>query len=252
MGWSNAISHSYSFLNTKIMATGARIPRGIDDFNPYIVNTTAFLQIGAPTNAERLGILIAELEKWSGFAAAWVPLYTKYSDKKNSRTTAVKDQLLEIITNTTDFDQTVHFLDRIAASANVTIVDMEAFNIKKGVLQKQTRSSSTTPITEPVTVTIQPIGGGTVTLKCYSTTGQRASIYSEADGVQILYVVGNVPPVSAEAPGLSKELSTKAIITLSLGSGSSGKNLYIYFRWYNTKHPELSGPWSALQTSLIL
>jgi hypothetical protein len=239
-------------LNKIDMITGPRIPRGIDDFNPYIVNTTAFLQAGEPTNAERLGILISELEKWSGFAAAWAPLYTKYSDKKSSRTTVVKDQLLEIISNTVDFDQSIHFIDRIAASPNVTIVDMEAFNIKKGVLQKTSRGSSTTPIAEPVTVTIQPIGGGTMSLKCYSATGQRASIYSGADGVQFLYVVGDVPPVSAEAPGLSKELSTKAIITLSLGSGSSGKNLYIYFRWYNTKHPELSGPWSALQTSLIL
>jgi hypothetical protein len=239
-------------LNKIDMTTGPRIPRGIDDFNPYIVNTTAFLHSGVPNNAERLGILIAELEKWSAFAGAWSPLYSKYSDKKSSRTTVVKDQLLEIISNTVDFDQSVHFIDRIAASPNVTIVDMEAFNIKKGVLQKTSRGSSSTPIAESVTVTIQPIGGGTMSLKCYSTTGQRASIYSGADGVQFLYVVGDVPPVSAEAPGLSKELSTKATITLSLGSGSSGKNLYIYFRWYNTKHPELSGPWSALQTSLIL
>ena len=171
MGWSNAISHSDSSLNTKIMATGARIPRGIDDFNPYIVNTNAFLHAGMPNNAERLGILIAELEKWSAFATDWVPLYSKYSDKKNSRTTVVKDQLLEIISNIVNFDQAVHFIDRIAASPNVTLVDMETFNIKKGVLQKTGRGSSTTPITEPVTVTIQPIGGGTVTLKCYSTTG---------------------------------------------------------------------------------
>ena len=234
------------------MTTGTRIPRGIDDFSPFIVNTNAYLHTGMPNNAERLGILIAELEKWSKFATDWVPLYTKYSDKKNSRTTVVKDQLLEIISNTVDFDQSIHFIDRIAASPNVTIVDMEAFNIKKGLLQKTSRGSSSTPIAESVTVTIQPIGGGTMSLKCYSTTGQRASIYSGADGVQFLYMVGDVPPVSAEAPGLSKELSTKAIITLSLGSGSSGKNLYIYFRWYNTKHPELSGPWSALQTSLIL
>lgn len=234
------------------MATGTRIPRGIDEFNPYIVNTNAYLLLGAPTNAERLGILLSEMAKWTEFANDWAPLYTKYSDKKSSRTTAVKDQLLEIIGNVADFDQSVHFLDRIAASANVTIVDMETFNIKKGVLQKQTRSSSNTPITEPVTVTIQPVGGGMVTIKCYSTTGQRASIYSEADSVQYLYQVGDTAPSSAEVPGLTKELSTKAIITLNLGSAASGKNLYIYFRWYNTKRPELSGPWSALQTSLIL
>ena len=150
------------------------------------------------------------------------------------------------------FDQDNHILDRIAASPNVTIVDMETFNIKKGSLQKTTKSVSSTPISEPVTVTIQPIGGGSLTVKCYSTTGQRASIYDGADSVQYLYLVGDTAPASAEADGLTKEVSTKASFTLALGSGSSAKNLYIFFRWYNTKHPELAGPWSSLQTTLIL
>ena len=235
-----------------IMTVATRMPRAIDVFNSYLMNTNAYLKMGTPSNAERLGLLPTEVDRWSYLLVQWTPLYSKYSDKKNSRTTAVKDQLLELIGIATDFDQSVHFLDRIAASPNVTIVDMETFNIKKGVLQKTTRTVPVTPITEAVVASIQPLGGGTVVLKCYTVTGQRASIYSGADSVQFLYQVGDTPPVSAEVPGLNKELSTKAIITLSLGAGSSGKNLYIYFRWYNTKHPELSGPWSALQTSLIL
>ena len=234
------------------MPTTTRIPRAINVFNSYLMNTTAYLLMGSPSNAERLGVLQPEMDRWSNFLGQWTPLYSRYSDKKNSRTTAIKDQLLEIIGLATDFDQSVHFLDRIAASPNVTIVDMETFNIKKGVLQKTTRTVPVTPMTEAVVASIQPLGGGTAVLKCYTVSGQRASIYSGADSVQFLYQVGDTPPVSAEAPGLNKELSTKAIITLSLGAGSSGKNLYIYFRWYNTKHPELSGPWSALQTSLIL
>ena len=235
------------------MTTGARIPRGIDDFNPYFTNAISYLSDGTPTtNAVRLGVLPAELAELTGFATTWAPLYLKYSDKRNSRTTAVKDQLLEIIDNVVTFDQNNHILDRIAASPNVTIVDLETFNIKKGSLQKTTRTVSTTPIIEPVTVTIQPIGGGSATIKCYSTTGQRASIYDGADSVQYLYQVGDTAPSSAEAPGLTKDLSTKASFTLALGSASSAKNLYIYFRWYNTKHPELAGPWSSLQTTLIL
>jgi len=235
------------------MTAGARIPRGIDDFNPYYTNAIAYLSNGTPTtNAVRLGIIPDELTQLTGFVTAWAPLYTKYSDKKNSRTTAVKDQLLEIIDNVVSFDQDNHILDRIAASPNVTIVDMETFNIKKGALQKTSKSVSSTPISEPVTVTIQPIGGGSMTVKCYSTTGQRASIYDGADSVQYIYQVGDISPASADATGLTKELSTKASFTLALGSGSSAKNLYIYFRWYNTKHPELAGPWSSLQTTLIL
>ncbi len=235
------------------MTAGARIPRGIDDFNPYYTNAINYLSDGTPTtNAVRLGILAEELTELTGYATAWAPLYIKYSDKKNSRTTAVKDQLLEIIGNVIGFDQDNHILDRIAASPNVTIIDLETFNIKKGSLQKTTRTVSSTPISEPVTVTIQPIGGGSLTVKCYSTTGQRAAIYDGADSVQYTYQVGDTAPASAEVAGLTKELSTKASFTLALGSGSSAKNLYIYFRWYNTKHPELAGPWCSLQTTLIL
>ncbi len=235
------------------MTAGARIPRGIDDFNPYYTNAIAYLSDGTPTtNAVRLGILPEELTELTSYATAWAPLYTKYSDKKNSRTTAVKDQLLELISNVIGFDQDNHILDRIASSPNVTIVDMETFNIKKGSLQKTTKSFSSTPISEPVTVTIQPLGGGSLTVKCYSSTGQRAAIYDGADSVQYLYQIGDTAPASAEASGLTKELTTKASFTLALGSGSSAKNLYIYFRWYNTKHPELAGPWSSLQTTLIL
>ncbi len=234
------------------MATGTRIPRGIDDFDTYIVNTSNYLFKGTPTNAERLGILTDESTQWKAFADKWMPDYQKYKDKKNSRTIAVRDKLLQIISDTIEYDQKNRILDRIAASPNVIIEDLGIFNINIGILQKTRRSVLTTPITEPVTVTIQPLGGGSMNIKCYSTTGQRSAIYSVADSVQYVYIVSDTPPVSAEAPGLSKEISTRGTFTLALGSGSSAKNLYIYFRWYCTKHPELSGPWSAMQTSLIL
>lgn len=234
------------------MADGSRIPRSIEKFNPFIGNTTAYLKEGLPTNADRLGILPAELTKWDGFLTAWTPLYVKYSDKKNSRTTAVKDQLWDIVDQCIDFDHTSHILDRIAASPNVTIVDMETFNIKKGVLQKNTRSVSNTPISELVAAIVQAIGGGSVTIKCYSVTGQRAAIMDDADSVQIAYSVGTTPPASVKSEGLTYDLSTKATFTLALGAENSAKYLYIYFRWYNTKHPELNGPWSMLETVLIM
>ena len=56
------------------MSEGSRIPRGIDDYNSYINNTTAYLKTGTPTNAERLGVSTEELAKWEGFLTAWNPL----------------------------------------------------------------------------------------------------------------------------------------------------------------------------------
>ncbi|MDR3653933.1 MAG: hypothetical protein P4L34_13305 [Paludibacter sp.] len=235
------------------MATGARMPRGIVLFNPYIENVVSYLQEGTPTtNADRLGVLPAEVTKFTEFFTQWEPLYSKYSDKKKSRTTSIKDQLLVIIDNVITFDQTYHILDRIAASPNVTVDDMETFNIKKGVLQKTPRSNSSSIITDQVTVTMQSLGGGIMSIKCYSPTSQRAGIQEDADCVQYLYQVGDPAPVSAMSAGLIKDLSPKAVFTLALGADSALKNLYIYFRWFNTRHPELAGPWSGLQIAGIL
>lgn len=233
------------------MSNASRIPRGIDDFNSYIIHTSVYLTDGTPTNAERLGFLPSETKQWTDIHNEWIPLYAKYSDKKNSRTMSVTDQLYVLIKKCIDLDQSCHLLDRIAASPNVTVTDLELFDIKRGTLQSN-RSKPSSSITEPVSAILQPLGGGSMNVKCYSTSGQRAGIFDEGDSVQFIYLVGTVPPESADAAGLSKDLSTKGIFTLSLGSASSGKYLYIYFRWYNTKHPSLAGPWSNLQTILIL
>ena len=234
------------------MTVAPRIPRGIDDCNQYLVSTNNYLDAGTPNNAERLGILPAEVTKWAGLANRYQPLYLLYSDKKNSRTTAVKDELLSIIDELADLDQTSHLLDRIAASPNVTIADMETFNIKKGILQKTTRSVASTPLTNRVVAAIHPLGGGSVTIKCRNLSSERASIDEGANCVQYAFQVGNAAPVSADAPNLRREVSTRASFVLALGSASSAQSLFIYFRWYHTKHPELAGPWSALMTTLIL
>jgi len=234
------------------MTVAPRIPRGIDDCSQYLISTNNYLISGTPNNAERLGILPEEAVKWSGFANRYSPLYLLYSDKKNSRTTAIKNQLLSIIDEVTDLDQTSHLLDRIAASPNVTIADMATFNIKKGVLQKTTRSVATTPLTNQVAAAIQPIGGGSVNIKCRNLSSERAGIEEGANCVQYSYIVGEKAPVSADDENMKREISTKASFILALGSASSTQSLFIYFRWYNTKHPGLAGPWSALMTTFIL
>jgi hypothetical protein len=235
------------------MSDASRIPRGIDGFSPYIGTTATYLTAGTPqTNAVRLGVLDKEVTQWTGFFAEWIPLYALYCDKLNGRTTAVISQLYDIIDRCVTFDQTFHILDRIAASPNVTIVDLSTFNIKKGALQKTTRSVATTPISEPVLAALQALGGGSFYIKCRGTSSERASILDGADCVQYVLHVGDTPPASPDAPGLSKDVSTKACFTLQLGAGNSAKYLYIYFRWYNTKHPELAGPWSSMQMSLIM
>jgi len=210
------------------------------------------MQAGDPTNAARLGLLPAEVAKWTALLAEWRPLYLKYSDAKGKRTTLIKDQLLAVLANCVSFDQKNHLLDRIAASPNVTIGDMETFNIKRGILQKTMRTIPQTGITETVLAYIQTIGGGSFTIKCHSSKTGRAAIFTGANCVQFSYQVGGTAPTSAEAYGLIHELSTKAGFVLALGQGNSEKHLYIWFRWYHTKYPKLAGPWSGLETRLIV
>lgn len=234
------------------MTTGTRIPRSIHPFNGFLVNTNTYFLTGTPNNATRLGITPAETNQWTAFLTQWSPLYLKYCDKANSRTTSVIEQLNAIIDRMVLFDHTNHILDRIASSTSATIIDLETFNIKSGQLQKSTRTISTTPIAEQVSAVLQPIGGGTVNIKCYIPTGARSGICDGADCVQYLYTVGNTPPASAEDNGLKKEISTKGAFNLVLGASSSAQNLYIYFRWYNTRRPELAGTWSSMRSTLIL
>jgi len=234
------------------MPDRSRIPRGIDRFNNYLSNTNTYLIAVNAANATRLGILPAEITRWTAFVSEWRPLYLKYIDGKGSRTTAITDQLHAIIAGFVKYDQTNHLLDRIAASPVAEVADLQTFNIKKGMLLKSTRTRTQVTLTEPLFATIQPIGGGSVSVKCRCASGGRAAIFAGADAVQINYAIGDTAPGSADAYGLQREISTKASIILTLGSASSGKHLYIYCRWYLIKHPSLAGPWSSLQTMLIL
>lgn len=235
------------------MGNSTRIPRGIDEYTDYMGITSSYLTAGTPTsNGVRLGILPEEITQWGEFGSKTATLYPKYIDKKNSRTTAIRDELLSVINETVAFDKKFHILDRIASSLNATISDLATFNIKSGVTAKSGRTIPQSPINELVTTTLTPIGGGSIIIKCYSSTGQRAGILEPADSVQYHYMVGSTPPTSAEDDSLKLGFSTKGIFTLPTGPGSSGKNLHIYFRWFNSKHPDIAGPWSSLQTTLIL
>ena len=99
-------------------------------------------------------------------------------------TSAGIDTLVErTLASCVKFDQTNHLLDRIAASPVVTVSDMEIFNIKKGILLKTTRTRPQTTLTEPLFAAIQPIGGGTVSIKCRDASGGRAAIIAGADAV---------------------------------------------------------------------
>jgi len=235
------------------MPDRSRIPRLISTFNVYIISTSRYLVAGTPvTHGERLKLSPADISTWIGFADEWIPLYRLYSDKSNSRTTAIKDQLLLIISRAVAFEAKNHLLDRISTSPLVTVTDMETFNIKRGLLQKKRHTIAITPIKEIVRTILKPIGGGLIHIKCAGGTAPRARIVAGADCVQYLYCIGDTPPLSPNDPELKTALSSRATFTLDTGAASQGKRLFIYFRWFNTRHPELAGSWCGVMEAWVL
>ena len=249
----NLHNNKTNISKSDIMPDRSRIPRMISTFNVYIISTSSYLIAGSPiTNGERLELSPADISTWIGFAEEWKPIYKLYSDKSYSRTTVIKDQLLLIISRTVTFDAKYRLLDRISTSPQVTVTDMSVFNIKRGLLQKKTHTISITPVKDTVRAILKPIGGGQVYIKCLGSTAQRPGIVAGADCVQYLYCVGDTPPLSANDPRLKTGLSSRASFTLDVGAASKGKKLFIYFRWFNTRHPELAGSWSGMMEVVVL
>ena len=87
----------------------SRIPRSINQFSIYIVNTDDYQLSGG--NYVRWIWTPAESGAWTAFRTQWVPLYNRYSDKKAGRTTDIKDQLNQIIRNCIKYEQEHHLLD---------------------------------------------------------------------------------------------------------------------------------------------
>lgn len=229
------------------------IPLSYDKFNTYLQNTTTFLFEGAPTaNYVRLGIPETVANGWKEISTQWNPIYSKYTDKYNFRTQAISDELRSIIDSTRRFEDENHLIALIAISPNATVTDLETFSINGANGQKKSRTIPQSQITSLVNAILKPIGGGSISIKCFDANSKRASIYETANCVQYRYCVGNTAPASVEDDILDMDISTKGSFILSVGAENEGKRLYIYFRWHNTKHPEISSPWCPLQSTIII
>ena len=229
--------------------SNSRVPLTIVSFNPYVNNAVDYLNAGTPKTYVRFGVTENEMTLLNGIVTQWNPLYALYSDKEKTRTSLVVAQLQDLMEEFNALNQSNHLLDRIAASANVTIEDLKTFNIK---VPSGKRSVGVQPIQMGVNVSVQLLGGGSATFKCREEGSSSASIIDGADSIQFAYMVGSTPPESVDAVGIIFGITTRATFTLALGTGASTKYLYIYFRWYNTKHPELAGPWSRMLTTIIV
>lgn len=228
-----------------------RVPSSNELFNAYINNTDDYLQAdvdsGPVKNWERLGIDADSADSWNMQRKYWQDtLYPKYSNP-NLRTKTTTKEVQDFKTSFKDFANPL--LNIMVASPKANAADEEVFNF---VINRKKPTHSHTPISELCFGKFTALGGGEVkTAFSSATDSSRPSLLPGANCIQVAYKVGEPAPGHVE-DGTRMDIVPRASYVLDLGSDHSGKKLYIYQRWFNSKYPELAGPWSALQTVMII
>ena len=220
----------------------SRIPDTIAEFNTYIDNTDDYQKAGTPSNATRLGLSTQNSTDWSKKRQAWDTQYKKYIDPAQ-RTSVVTADLNKLMADFRTF--ALPLLNIVASSLVATNTDAQTFNVVLSTAHKKP-SHPTAPIIAEIMADGHAVGGGDVDFKCRtSTDASRASIADGADCVQYAYKIGDPAPANP-SDGTTKEISTKA--SFRFHAGKTGVKMYVFFRWYNTKHPELAGSWGNMLT----
>jgi len=225
---------------------------------PYIKANAARLKVDAAT----LGDLL-DFYGNSTTDGTYMYYYALWSDKTGSRTKQVTDNL-ELAEEKMKQMLTDIYND-IPASV-WTQNDRNTLHRKKGA--PIVRTTRTTPIAENCFVILTPVVGGNVKFSCRITKDStRASKPEGADGIEIAYRIDVPSMVKDAAPELSPKvkhfvlngpddntkqwLSTKASFMMQFGTGNAGNYLQVFARWINTKHLDLSGPWTGVFSANI-
>lgn len=143
----------------------------------------------------------------------WKPLYLKYTDKKNTRTTAVIDQAYNIIDQVITYDQTRYILDRIAVSTQCHDSGYGSFqHSQKEHYKKQPDRYKQNPFRNPYLVTLQSLGRYYLGKMLQPTAVPVPVLFlMKSDSVQYSYLIGTVPPTSPSAEGMIRDLSARIV-----------------------------------------
>ena len=245
------------------MTSRSRVPRTLSTFDNYFKTLVPFL-LDIPTgstlhNWERLGLLQSEMTAISAFYVMWFTgiatnpgAYELHIDpeKKNKKT---RRDVVKIMEDVSSYLQPL--LTRMSGSANLTEGDMLVLNIK---IRKT--FSFIKKVIESIPHIVQiALGQARVRLKFYDTQdSKKPSIPEGADSIEIAYIIldplqetelqGKVKKTAPKHPddGCYKEIHTRATIILDFETIHAGKQVYLFARFYHTKHHDLAGTWTPV------
>jgi hypothetical protein len=232
------------------MPDRSRIPTTLVDFDVYINTTDNFLQAIDPTssqpNWQRLELKAAEANWWNTQRLFWRDtLYKKRGDKR-LRTLIVNADVKDF--RAAFKKQSARILDKIAVADAADNRDEAVFKL---VLKKHRKKPGRhqTPIEESVAIVVRREGGGRLHFICRASDhAKRAAIPKTANSVEIGYSIGEAIDCDHTPHRI---ISTHASFSHDFAGAHIGKYIYVYARWYNTKHPRLAGPWSELMKVMI-
>lgn len=197
-------------------------------------------------NWKRLGLDEDEMNAWEFFLAEWIPLYEKYSDKKATRTTSIKDSLRDVQKRFISFAQLL--LTRIAGERTATVNDFEVLRIKSGAL----RDAEPSPVhgshlaTGAPVVGLKNMGGGMIDVRCKRNTDQTRPSMLKGFMLELRWKAGTPTPADPDEAGLVAELSSKSRFQVAAGMTNLGKTFFCYVRWRHKTNPSILSPWTNL------
>jgi hypothetical protein len=231
-----------------------RILEALSDFDTYIKTVIAFLQgsSGTSTNGERLGLTTTEIAAAADFLTKW---FTGDADNPGAYelhtnpATKGKTSRLAVLRIMAGFRKLFNpFLNRMSGSANITPNDRLIFKIAPPVT---TYHKNKTQIKDEIYALIKATGSGNINIMCRTEhEASRGSLPDDSDGVEVVWSLGTPPETAHNAQ--FKLYFSKSKFTINAGLDNSGKKIYLYVRWINSKHPEIAGNWSMQYSSLIV
>jgi hypothetical protein len=156
-----------------------------------------------------------------------------------------------------DFDAWLHtelLIVKIVGCGKANEDDAAIWNV---VLVRHGATHHTDPIAGVCNGKVAGLGRGVMDCAVrWAGDSSRPSIPHDAgaDSVQYAYAVvanANSGISNLNDPQLVKQISKQAHFHLDADSANQGKWIVIYFRWYNTIHPELAGVWSTMTITVI-
>jgi hypothetical protein len=232
------------------------VPRTINGFNGWITGTAARLIATntVTTNPywQDYGLDTGINTEWQSRKTAWLPMFSRHSGRHDS---IDNKDIQDFIKSMSTFAEKP--LLTIEGSAITGNEDAFIFNFHLG---HGTPTTTAEKIMAQVSSELIMGGRGIVNITVRRATDEtRPSKPEHSDSVQYAYLILDKPDdidpsktlITPDTAGMVKDLSTHAHFHLDLGVENMSKWIAIYFRWYNTKHPELAGPWSVVQFFVI-